>query len=85
MPVRLGYLVRAFPRVSETFIMNEILELEARNERGQSEGRDAETCRAGEQTFEEELRSGDDEDYSADEKSDAYGRGHRPYRYGDGA
>jgi glycosyltransferase involved in cell wall biosynthesis len=29
MPVRLGYLVRAFPRVSETFIMNEILELEA--------------------------------------------------------
>ncbi len=27
-PGRLGYLVRAFPRVSETFIINEILELE---------------------------------------------------------
>jgi glycosyltransferase involved in cell wall biosynthesis len=27
--LRLGYLVKAFPRVSETFIINEILELEA--------------------------------------------------------
>jgi glycosyltransferase involved in cell wall biosynthesis len=27
--VRLGYLVKAFPRISETFIINEILELEA--------------------------------------------------------
>src|SRR5213594_3096351 len=27
-PGRLGYLVRSFPRVSETFIINEIIELE---------------------------------------------------------
>ncbi len=25
---RLGYLVKAFPRISETFILNEVLELE---------------------------------------------------------
>ena len=27
-PIRIGYIVKMFPRLSETFILNEILELE---------------------------------------------------------
>jgi len=47
---RLGYLVKAFPRVSETFILNEILALERIGVRieifGMFERHDQPACRA---------------------------------------